>query len=111
VLLIADDAVFAVGEVVRAAEPARRGFTAQSARERAEHREAAVRGGFRAGDIVHVDWTPIDLGVVDAGGTSAPLRAGASGPEVRWSTAGAWMPLDTYLRDRIALLSDPPAGA
>lgn len=110
-LVTADAGLLAVGEVVRAAPEARRGFTAESAKERAEHRAAAVRGGFAPGDIVHIDWTAIDLDAVEAGGESGPVRAGADGPQVRWSAAGGWVDLATYLRERVALLLDPPAGA
>jgi hypothetical protein len=107
VLLIADDAVYATGEVLRAAEPVRRGYAAESARARAERRAEASRGGFANGETVHVGWTPIDLDAVAAGGSSGPLALVHGVPSVRWSASGRFMPLEAYLRERIALLRDP----
>ncbi|UXW86619.1 glutaminase [Microbacterium azadirachtae] len=104
VLLIADDAVFATAEVLRAAAPVRRGYAAESARARAERRAEASRGGFRDGETVHVGWAPIDLDAVAAGGASGPLVLTDGVPSVRWSVGGGLMPLAAYLDERIALL-------
>lgn len=104
VLLLTDTQVFATAEVLRAADPGRRGYTAESARERAARREEALRGGFHEGEVVHVGWTVIDVAVVDAGGASGPLAVVDGVPSVRWSNAGGFMPLDAYLRERVALL-------
>lgn len=104
VLLIADDAVFATAEVLRAAAPVRRGYAAESARARAERRAEASRGGFRDGETVHVGWTEIDMDAVAAGGSSGPLALRDGVPSVRWSSAGGYMPLQAYLGERIALL-------
>lgn len=104
VLLLTDDALLATGEVLRAAEPVRRGYAAESARARAERRAEASRGGFANGETVHVGWTPIDLAAVAAGGPSGPLALVDGVPSVRWSAAGGYMPLEAYLRERIALL-------
>lgn len=104
VLLLTDTQVFATAEVLRAADPGRRGYTAESARERAARREEALRGGFHEGEVVHVGWTVIDVPVVDAGGASGPLAVVDGVPSVRWSSAGGFMPLDAYLRERVALL-------
>lgn len=103
-LLIGDDLVAAVGEVLRAAEPVRRGYTAESARERAAVRAAAFRGGNPAGSVVHVGWEALDLGVVAAGGASGPLSLSDGTPMIRWSAAGGLMPLEPYLRERVDLL-------
>lgn len=103
-LLITDDAVAAVGDVVRAQDPGRRGYAAESARERAMVRAAALRGKIPAGDVVHVGWEALDLAAVAAGGTSGPLLLARGTPMIRWSTAGAPMPLANYLRERIDLL-------
>lgn len=112
VLLLADDGrTLAVGEVVRAADPGRRGYTAESARQRAEQRAAAVRGDFEEGEIVHVGWTEIDVDAVGAGTASGPLLIRDGVPVVRWSAAGAVMPLADFLEDRVALALDPPGGA
>lgn len=104
VLLLTETHALATAEVLRAAEPGRRGYTAESARERAERRAEALRGGFDEGDVVHVGWSMIDVDAVDAGGSSGPLALVDGVPSVRWSTAGGFMPLEAYLRERIALL-------
>ena len=104
VLLLADDATYATAEVLRAADPGRRGYTAASARARAERRAEALRGGFAQGEVVHVGWTPIDVSAVDRGESSGPLALRDGVPCVRWSAAGGYMPLEAYLRERLALL-------
>lgn len=104
VLLIDGTRVLATGEVLRAADPGRRGYTAESARERAARRQEALRGGFREGEVVHVGWSVIDVGVVDAGASSGPLAMIDGVPQVRWSAAGGFMPLEAYLRERVELL-------
>jgi len=103
VLLIGDDAVFGVGDVLRAAPERRRGFTAESARRRAEAAAMCMRGGFAEGTTVNVDHVPIDLAAVAAGGRSGPI-AGGDVVTVRWTAAGATMPLEAYLRERIDML-------
>lgn len=103
-LLLTDDRVLATGEVLRAADPGRRGYTAESARQRAERRAEALRGGFREGEVVHVGWSVIDVEAVDAGGSSGPLATIDGVASVRWSAAGGYMPLDAYLRERVELL-------
>lgn len=103
VLLIGDDTVLATGEVLRARAEAIRGYTAESQRARSDRAAAAARGGFGEGEPVHLDWAPIDLDVVDAGGSSGPL-SGAGGEVTVAFAAGARMPLQAYLDDRIALL-------
>lgn len=103
-LLLTDTHTLATAEVLRAADPGRRGYTAESARERAERRALALRGGFDEGEVAHVGWTVIDVEAVDAGGESGPLKTIDGVPSVRWSTAGGWMPLEAYLRERVELL-------
>lgn len=104
VLLLTDTHALATAEVVRAADPGRRGYTAESARERAERRAEALRGGFAEGEVAHVGWSVIDVEAVDAGGASGPLAVVDGVASVHWSTAGGWMPLQAYLRERIELL-------
>jgi hypothetical protein len=111
VLLLTDDRVLATGEVVRAREEVRRGFTAQSQRERAERAAAARRGGFAEGEVVHIGWAEIDLDAVDRGEASGPLLLREGVPQVRWSAAGGYRPLADYLAEQIELLRNPPAGA
>ncbi|MCM3779807.1 glutaminase [Microbacterium hydrocarbonoxydans] len=104
VLLLTDTHALATAEVLRAADPGRRGYTAESARERAERRAEALRGGFAEGEVAHVGWSVIDVDAVDAGGASGPLGVVDGVPSVHWSTAGGWMPLEAYLRERVELL-------
>lgn len=112
VLLVSTDGeLLAVGDVVRAAAEVRRGYAAESARARAAERAAAVRGGIREGETVHVGWRRIDLDAVGRGEASGPVEVVDGVAMVRWTPAGALVPLDGYLRDRVALLVDPPAGA
>lgn len=110
-LLLGDDAVFATGEIVRAREEARRGYTAQSQRERSERAAAARRGGFAEGEVVHVGWRVLDLDAVGRGEPSGPLALRDGVPSIRWSAAGGLLPLQEYLDERIELLRHPPEGA
>ncbi|MGO2746541.1 glutaminase [Microbacterium sp.] len=103
VLLIADDRVFATGEVLRAVDPGRRGYAAESARERAARRQMALKGGFSEGEVVHVGWSVIDVDAVDAGGSSGPLLLQGRVPMVRWS-GSSYRPLDAYVQEQIELL-------
>lgn len=110
VILLTDTHALATAEVLRAADPGRRGYTAESARARAERRALALRGGFGEGDVVHVGWSVIDVDAVDAGGSSGPLALIDGVPSVRWSQAGGLMPLEAYLGERVPLLrGDAPA--
>lgn len=104
VLLLTEDHALATAEVLRAADPGRRGYTAESARERAARRALALRGGFDEGEVAHIGWSVIDVDAVDAGGSSGPLALIDGVPSVHWSTAGGWMPLEAYLRERVELL-------
>lgn len=104
VLLVTEAEVMATGEVLRAADPGRRGYTAESARERAARRQEALRGGFREGEVVHVGWSAIDVDAVDRGAASGPLASIDGVPSVRWSAAGGYIPLEAYLRERVELL-------
>lgn len=103
-LLIADGAVYEVGDVVRASEERRRGFTSEASRRRAEAEAMCVRGGFAPGDVVNVDHAEIDLPALAAGGSSGPLSVRDGAVVIRWTQAGAVMPLEAYLREKIDLL-------
>lgn len=111
VLLLTDDAVLATGDIVRAREEVRRGFTAESQRRRAELAAAARRGGIAEGEVVHVGWERLDVEEVDRGAASGPLALRDGMPSVRWSAAGGFVPLAAYLDERIQLLMHPPGGA
>lgn len=105
VLLLTEDRTLATAEVLRAADAGRRGYTAESARERAARRELALRGGFGEGEVAHIGWSVIDVAAVDAGGASGPLASKDGIAQVKWSSVGGYMPLEAYLRERIALLT------
>ncbi len=111
VLLLAADRVYATGRIVRAREEVRRGYAAESQRERAALAAAAHRGGFPEGAVVHLDAALLDLEAVARGEASGPLALFDDVPSVRWSAAGALMPLDHYLDERIELLLNPLPGA
>ncbi|WP_417563864.1 glutaminase [Microbacterium sp.] len=106
-----DSGVFATGRIVRAHEEVRRGFTAESQRERAALEAAARRGGFAEGKVVHLDWQPIDLKALARGEASGPLAIIAGTPSIRWSRTAGYGPLEPYLDEHIELLRHPPAGA
>jgi hypothetical protein len=104
VLLLTDDGVLATGEILRASEEVRRGYTAIASRARAERRAAAFRGGFAEGEVVHVGWQELDAAAVDAGAASGPLLLQGGEPMVRWSPTGVPVPLAGYLDEKIGLL-------
>lgn len=111
VLLLADEDLLATGDIVRARQEARRGYAAESQRQRAVLAAAARRGGLAEGEIVHIGWTRLDPDGVDRGAASGPLALRDGVPSVRWSAAGGYMSLETYLGERVELLLNPPAGA
>ncbi|GAA3663505.1 glutaminase [Microbacterium marinilacus] len=110
-LLIGDDVVHEAGEVLRATDPGRRGYAAESARRRAELRAMALRGGFAEGETVHLGWWPLDLAGLAAGEPTGPLSWQDGRVMIRWTPAGALMPLSAYLDERVGLLLAPPPGA
>ena len=105
VLLLTERATLATAEVLRAADAPRRGYTAESARARAERRALALRGGFAEGEVVHIGWRVVDLAAVDAGGSSGPLAMIDGVPSVDWNGSAAYRPLADYLRERLELLA------
>lgn len=109
ILLLTEDDVRETGHVVRARTEARRGYAAQSQRERAALAAAARRGGFAEGQPVHIDWVTLDLDELTA--RTSPLAVRDGVPHIRWSAAGGYVPLAAYLDERIDLLLHPPAGA
>jgi hypothetical protein len=104
VLLLTDDAVLATGEILRAAEEVRRGYTADASRARAERRAQARRGGFAEGEVLHLGWQPLDAASVDSGSASGPLALIDGTPGVRWSPGGGLIPLAGYLDEKIEML-------
>ena len=103
-LLIDDTAVYSVGEIIRAQDPGRRGYTAESQRERAAVRAAALLGGIDEGTVVHLGWERLDLAALTAGREAGPLSMAGDVPMIRWSAAGSPIPLEGYLAERVDLL-------
>ena len=103
VLLIADAAVYATGEILRARTEAPRGYTAQAQRERSERAAAAARGGFADGETLHLGAVEIDVDAVSRGGASGPLVMVDGIPSVVWNAAGARRPLAEYLDEQLSL--------
>ncbi len=110
-LLDADGGAYATGSTTRAVDPGRRGYTSESALERAGYRAAAVRGRFREGETVNFGWRRLDLDEASLRAATGPLLLSDGVPVVRWGAGSATMDLGVYLADRVALLVDPPAGA
>lgn len=106
VLLLTEDAVYGTGEIVRAADHGRRGYTAATQRRRGELALAALRGGFAEGETVHVGWSD-----AAPGEEGSPLVRRGEAWLVRWSPRAAPVPLRPYLDERVALALDPPRGA
>ena len=103
VLLIADAAVYATGEILRARTEAPRGYTAQAQRERSERAAAAARGGFADGETLHLRAVEIDVDAVSRGGASGPLAMVDGIPSVAWNAAGARRSLAEYLDEQLSL--------
>jgi hypothetical protein len=115
VLLVdATGSAFATGSTTRAIDPGRRGYTSESARDRAEDRAAARRGRFPEGETVNFGWRRLDLDEDALRASNGPLLLVDDVPQVRWSVGrgGTSMTeLGAYLDDRVSLLIDPPRGA
>lgn len=103
VLLVGGAGLWHVGEVLRAAEEVRRGYTADAQRVRAQLQGMAFRGGFGEGETCFLDPEPIDVDAVEAGGSSGPLSRDGGRVMVRWSPGGWLRPLADYLDERIEL--------
>lgn len=101
-LLAPDGALYATGGTLRARAEVRRGYSAESARARAQQGAAARRGGFAEGDTVNLGWHVLDPARPDG----RILRVHDGTPQVRWNPRdpNAWSDLAPYLRERIELL-------
>ncbi|GAA3336663.1 hypothetical protein GCM10017714_34900 [Curtobacterium pusillum] len=103
--------VWATGLITRVTEPGRSQFVSVSAEVRRAYRAAAQKGHFEPGDTVNHGATPIPLDGTLVG-SDGVLFVEDDAPLVRWSpAAGAAVPLEAYLADRVGLLVDPPHGA
>jgi hypothetical protein len=111
-LLGADGALFATGAVTRARDPKHPNYTSVSGEERRELREAARRAGFGTRDTVDFDADPLPLD--DSLGTIGPLVLRDGALTVSWNASRSpesLRPFADYLRERVELLVEPPAGA
>lgn len=113
-LLDAAGNAYATGSTTRAIDPGRRGYTSESARDRAEDRAAARRGRFPEGETVNFGWRRLDLDDDALRASNGPLVLVDEVPTVRWSVGrggSSTTELGAYLEDRVSLLIDPPRGA
>lgn len=113
-LLGRDLAVYATGSITRATDTGRPTFQSSSVEERRAYRVMAVRSGLPRGETVNFNATPIALDAEELRATSGPLFLRGGEAFVRWSqnrTDDSAPRLDSYLRDRVGLLADPPEGA
>lgn len=113
-LLDAAGTAYATGSTTRAIDPGRRGYTSESARDRAEERAAAHRGRFPDGETVNFGWRRLDLDDDALRLSNGPLVLVDEVPMVRWSVGrggASTTELGAYLDDRVSLLIDPPRGA
>jgi hypothetical protein len=113
-LLDAAGTAYATGSTTRAVDPGRRGYTSESARDRAEERAAARRGRFPDGETVNFGWRRIDLDEDTLRRADGPLVLVDDVPTVRWRVGRggtSTTELGAYLDDRVSLLVDPPGGA
>ncbi|MEO5920609.1 MAG: hypothetical protein ABIQ01_05640 [Pseudolysinimonas sp.] len=103
--------LYATGTTLRIDELKFDNHQSNLAAARREYRAAALRAGFRKGETVNFDATPLEL---DAGlaRSDGPVVLTPEGVQVRWSAASAALaPLESYLAERVELLADPPPGA
>lgn len=110
-LLGRDGELYAAGVTTRVTEPGRPQNLHGSVEQRRAHRAAALRAGYRVGDVVNHAATPIRW---DARALSDPDgRVVLRGDTVwvRWSRVGEPVPFEDYLAERIVLLEHPPEGA
>lgn len=111
-LLDGDGRAYETGSTTRAVDPGRRGYTSESARDRAEYRAAAMRGRFPEGETVNFDWRRLDLDDTALRSSPGPLVVVGGEPVVRWGHGSTiTTALEAYLDDRVGLLVDPPSGA
>jgi hypothetical protein len=101
--------LYSTGMVTRAITP-KRGVADHSliADARREDQRAAVRGSFAEGEVVNFGYSPIPLDEASLRAGAGPLSMDGTTVTVRWDTSGAGRgsaPLETYLAERIALLT------
>lgn len=113
-LLGRDRTVYATGSITRVTDTGRPTDQSPSVEERRAYRVMAVRSGLPKGQTVNFNATPIELDAAQLRTTSGPLFLRGDEPFVRWSHSHAddsAPRLDSYLRDRVSLLTNPPEGS
>ncbi|MCW4385687.1 hypothetical protein OH146_07855 [Salinibacterium sp. SYSU T00001] len=113
-LIDREGTLYAAGHSTRAIEPGRSNYQSVSGEERRAQRLAAHRGRFREGETVNFDARVIELSEEALAEASGPLFLADGRALVRWTpTADAATAIEfvPYLRERLELLLDPPAGA
>ncbi|GMA30110.1 glutaminase [Litorihabitans aurantiacus] len=95
-LLLPDGELALPGEVVRTEAETTRGYTADSARHRADLRIEARRGGIPPGCVVHLGWRPAVVG-------EHPLVRRDGEVLFTWSPGAAPVPLAPYVAERVDL--------
>ena len=100
--------LYATGHTIRVERLRVDNHQSNVAAERRAVRDLALRSGIDEGETLNYAAPPLDLG-----DPHPPLVAGPGGLRVRWtrSDPDATVALEPYLRERAALLTDPPAGA
>ncbi len=115
-LILWTGALWAAGGATRAAERGRAGYQSISREERRDLAAAALRGGYEIGAPVNFDAAPLLLDEIDlrALGRDCPIGWADDEVRVRWRPGapleGA-STLEGFLRERAALLIDPPLGS
>ena len=87
------------GVVIQAQRPRFDNHQSNRAAARRELRVALEKAGIAAGETVNLDAEPLDAATAEG---------------ISWDGSGdpaTIVPLADYLRDRVALLAEPPAGA
>ena len=112
-LVDADATLYATGLTTRAIEPGRPAYQSQSAEVRRGYRAAAFAGRFDRGETVNFQTRVIEPDAELLRASDGPLVLQGDRLMVRWtpSVDAATTPFDQYLRERVALLAEPPEGA
>ncbi|MEO6944000.1 MAG: hypothetical protein ABI053_04725 [Lacisediminihabitans sp.] len=115
VFLLGHDAtVYATASLTRVTDTGRPTFQSAAVEKRRAYRVTAMRSGLPKGEAVNFDTTVIELDAAQLRASTGPLFLRGDKPFVRWSLSqsdDSALALDSYLRDRVSLLVDPPEGA
>ena len=108
-LLGQDGALYATGTTLRVSEPRHPNAQSSLAEQRRELRAIALRSGIAAGDTVNLDARDIRFDSLTP--QTRPIARVDSRLVVQWSpNSDDLTPFESYIAERVALLTDPPAG-